>query len=229
MVKTSGLDGFADKMKQVVSEVVQKEVEKAQKAVNKHVDNKADKIKRFRQEASRMASMANKRLQRLEGNKLTDSPAYQGWLQATGGKRFGIRGKSYNEVQSEMAKMRNFINASTSTVRGANRVLKEIANNTGIRYSNLAQIKAYSKQFFQIASKVEQYLRTVDDIASAIGYQKIWEQINKYVQARKIDLSNAENDVDRMVHEVTNALREYDKPISINEGSFNAWFKLPKT
>ena len=212
-----------------IGEAVQKEVEKAQKAVNKHVDKKSDRIRRFRQEASRMASMANKRLQRLEGNNLRDSPAYQGWLNATGGQRFGIRGKSYNEVQSEMAKMRTFLNASTSTVRGANRVLKEIAKNTGIRYSNLSQLRQYGKQFFQIASKVEQYLRTVDDMASAIGYQKIWEQINKYVQQQRIDLSNAENDVDRMVSEVTKALREYEKPISINEGSFNAWFKLPKT
>lgn len=221
-VNTSGVGETLEK-------AIEKEVKKAQKIVNKKVDEKTEKIRRFRKEASRMASMANKRLQRLEGNNLRDSPAYQGWLKATGGKRFGIRGKSYNEVQSEMAKMRAFLNASTSTVRGANRVLKEIAKNTGIKYRNLSQLRAYGKQFFHIASKVEQYLRTVDDMASAIGYQKIWEQINKYVQQQKIDLSNAENDVDRMVSEVTKALREYDKPISINERSFNVWFKLPKT
>ena len=214
-------------VKQVIEKAVEKEVKKAQKIVNKHVDEKTDKIRRFRREASRMASMANKRLNRLEKNNLTDSPAYQGFLKS-GGQRFGIRGKSYNEVQKEMARMRRFINAETSTIRGVNRVLKEIANNTGIKYSNLKQLRQYSKQFFQVASKVEQYLRTDDDMASAIGYQKIWEQINKYVKQQRIDLSNAENDVDKMVHEVTKALREYEKPISINEGNFNAWFKLPK-
>lgn len=219
-VDTSGV-------KQVIEKAVEKELKKAQKIVNKHVDEKTDRIRRFRREASRMASMANKRLNRLEKNNLTDSPAYQGFLEG-GGKRFGIRGKSYNEVQKEMARMRRFINAETSTIRGVNRVLKEIAKNTGIKYSNLTQLRQYSKQFFQVASKVEQYLRTVDDMASAIGYQKIWEQINKYVKQQRIDLSNAENDVDKMVHEVTKALREYEKPISINEGNFNAWFKLPK-
>ena len=212
-----------------IEKVVEKEVKKVEKAVNKHVDKKAEKIRAFRREASRLASMANKRLQRLEYNKLQDTPAYQSWLEMTGGKRFGIRGKSYNEVQSEVAKIRRFLNATTSTVRGANRVLKEIAKNTGIKYRNLTQLKAYSKQFFLIASKVEQYLRTVDDMASAIGYQKIWEQINEYVREQRINLDNAENDVDRMVHEITKALREYDKPISITGSNFNVWFKLPKT
>lgn len=229
MVEITGFDDIANKINKIVGDVVEKEVKKATKSINKHVNRKADKIRAYRREASRLASMANKRLQRLEGNQLTDAPAYRGWQQATGGKRFSIRGKSYNEVQSEVAKMRTFLNASTSTVRGANRVLKEIASNTGIRYRTLSQIKQYSRQFFEIASKVEQYLRTVDDMASAIGYQKIWEQINQYVQRQRIDLGNAENDVDRMVSEVTKAIREYEKPISINEGSLNAWFKLPKT
>lgn len=219
-VDTSGVKGTLEK-------AIEKEVKKAQKIVNKHVDKKTEKIRMFRKEVSRLASMANKRLERLEKNNLTDTPAYQGFLRS-GGKRFGIKGKSYNEVQKEMARIRNFINAETSTIRGANRVLKEIANNTGIKYKNLTQLRQYSKQFFQIASKVEQYLRTVDDMASAIGYQKIWEQINKYVQKQRIDLSKAENDVDKMVHEITNALREYEKPISINEENFSAWFKLPK-
>ena len=49
------------------------------------------------------------------------------------------------------------------------------------------------------------------------------------MQRQRIDLGSAENDVDRMVSEITKAIREYEKPISINEGSLNAWFKLPKT
>lgn len=219
-VDTSGVKGTLEK-------AIEKERKKAQKIVNKKVDEKTEKIRRFRREVSRLASIANKRLARLEKNNLTDSPAYQGFL-SSGGKRFGVKGKDYNEIQKEMARIRRFLNAETSTVRGANRVLREIANNTGIKYKNLKQLRQYSKQFFQIASKVEQYLRTVDDIASAIGYQKIWEQINNYVQQQRIDLSNAENDMDRIVYEVTQALREYEKPITINEGNFSAWFKLPK-
>lgn len=213
-----------------VNKAIKKEAKKAQKIVNKHVDKKTERIRAFRREASRLVSMANKRLIRLEANKLTDTPAYQKLVEIMGPKpRFGIRGKSYNEVQREVAIMRQFLNAKTSTVRGANRVLKEIAKNTGIKYKNLKELRSKAKQFFELASKIEQYLRTVDDMASAIGYQRIWQQINTYVKEQRIDLSRAENDIDRMVYEITKALREYDKPISINEGNFSAWFKLPKT
>lgn len=213
-----------------VNKAIKKEAKKAQKIVDKYVDKKVERIRAFRREASRLVSMANKRLIRLEANKLTDAPAYQKLVEIMGTKpRFGIRGKSYNEVQREVSIMRQFLNAKTSTVRGANRVLKEMARNTGIKYKNLKELRSKAKQFFELASKIEQYLRTVDDMASAIGYQRIWEQINTYVKEQRIDLSKAENDIDRMVYEITEALREYDKPISINEGNFSAWFKLPKT
>lgn len=214
-----------------VNKAIKREAKKAQKIVDKHVDKKVERIRAFRREASRLASMANKRLQRLEGNKLTDAPAYQKLVEIMGVSRprFSIRGKDYNEVQKEVAIMRQFLNAKTSTVRGANQILKEMARNTGIKYKNLKELRSKAKQFFVLASKIEQYLRTVDDMASAIGYQRIWEQINTYVKEQRIDLSKAENDIDRMVHEITKALREYDKPISINEGNFSAWFKLPKT
>ena len=47
----------------------------------------------FRKEISRKASLANKRLARLEKNGLTDSPAYQKVMEG-GGKRFSIRCKT---------------------------------------------------------------------------------------------------------------------------------------
>ena len=56
--------------------------------------------KALRAQVSRLASMANKRLERLEKNELTSSPAYQKWEQ-DGRHRFSVSGKSYSEVQSE--------------------------------------------------------------------------------------------------------------------------------
>lgn len=165
--------------------------------------------KELRKEVSRLASMANKRLKRLEEAGLTHSPAYQKWL-AEGGKKFGVKGKTINEVQAELARIRNFINAKTSTIRGLNATLKEMAANTGMKYSNLKELHAKSEKFFELASKVEQYLRTVEDIASAIGYQKIWEAINQYVEATETDLTSASIDIDKMVEIITNALASRD-------------------
>lgn len=182
---------------------------------------KAQRIVLYRAEASRLASMANKRIQRLEKNKLTDSPAYQRYLK-DGGHKFGVRGKSYNQVQSEVARLKRFLSSETSTVRGVTNVLKNMANNTGIKYSNLTDLKRKSAKFFQLASKVEQYLRTVDDMASAIGYQKIWEVINEYTTAQSIDLARGDVDVDNMIEAVTQAIREYDEPVKTESG----WYSL---
>lgn len=151
----------------------------------------------FRKEVSRLASLANKRIQRLEDAKLTDSPAYQKWVE-NGSVKFGVKGKTYNQLQSEMARLNRFINAQTSTIRGINSNLKEMAANTGIKYGTLKELRSKAANFFELSSKVEQYLRTVNDMASAIGYNKIWEVINEYVEREKIDLSGAENNIDEL-------------------------------
>lgn len=184
---------------------------------------KESNIRKFRSEASRKAAIANKRIERLERNGLKDSPAYQKYVVEGGGK-FGVKGKTFNEVQREMARLNNFINSKTSTIRGINSTLKELAVNTGIKYGNLTELRAKSAKFFELASKVEQYLRNVDDMASAIGYQKIWEAINQYTRQAKIDLSSSEVDIDSMIESVTNALKEYDTPIKAPGGG--NWFLL---
>lgn len=192
---------------------------------------KENRIREYRKEASRLSSMANKRIARLEKNNLTDSPAYKNLLGADGVvPRFGIRGKDYNQVQSEVARMNKFLNNTTSTVRGAHKVLKDMAKNTGIKYKNLTELKTKSKQFFELSSKVEQYLRTVDDMASAIGYQKIWEQVNQYVKEQETEFDGAEMDIDKAILDVTNAIKEYEEKIYIEdiEGNNFGWFQLDK-
>ena len=205
---------------------------KAQSRLQENVNEKAARINEYRKEASRMASLANKRVKRLEKNNLKDSPAYRGYLEK-GGKKFSVRGKDYNQVQAEVARMKAFIDANTSTVRGVNNYLKEIAANTGIKYKNLTELRDKAPKFFELASKVEQYLRDVEDMASAIGYGKIWESINVYVEQNKIDLRSSENDVDKMIEDVTQAIKEFEKPeyVNLNDiDGFNggAWYNLPK-
>lgn len=190
--------------------------------INREVPEKENRIRGYRAEASKLVSLANKRIKRLESNELTDSPAYKAYIE-TGGK-FGVRGKDHNQLQAEVARLRKFIEAETSTVKGVTNTLREMASNTGIKYYNLKDLRSKASKFFELSSKVEQYLRTVDDMASAIGYQKIWETINQYVKNEQIDLSNAEGDIDGMVKAVTDAIKEYDQPIQKLGG--NGWFTL---
>lgn len=187
------------------------------------IKNKEQKIRELRAEASRLSAIANKRVQRLESNNLTDTPAYRTYIE-NGGKKFGVKGKDYNEVQQELAKLRRFIDSKTSTVRGTNNVLKEIAQNTGIKYKNLAELREKSGKFFELASKVEQYLRTVEDIASAIGYQQIWEAITTYTDEARINLADGNVSVEDMVKRVTDALTQYENPAPLFGG--DGWYSL---
>ena len=151
--------------------------------------------------------MANKRLTRLEASNLTDSPAFQ-TATKDGKVRFGVRGKNYNQLQQEYARLRNFLEAETSTIRGINRNLKNIAQTTGIKYKTIGELRQKTANFFQLSSMVEQYLRTVEDMASAIGYQKIWEAVNQYTQENKIDLADTEMTVEKMQDIVAEVVKE---------------------
>lgn len=187
-------------------------------------NTKTDNIKAMRKEASRLASLANKRVARLERNELKESPAYKQYIESGG--KFGVKGKDYNQVQQELSRLRRFIDSQTSTVKGTIDNLKTMAANTGITYKNLKDLKQKSSKFFELAGKVEQYLRTVDDMASAVGYQKIWEAINEYTDKAKIDLGDSEANIDTMIAAVTDAIKEYETPDTINEINENFYYRL---
>lgn len=164
---------------------------------------------KLKAEVSRLASMANKRIVRLENNGLQESPAYKKWVDE-GGAKFSVRGKNYNQLQQELARVRNFVNAKTSTVRGLNNTLKEMAANTGIKYGSVRELQSKAKNFFDLAQKIENYLRQTENSASAIGYRPIWEAINSYVEQEKINLGDADLDITKLTEEI-GKLTTYEK------------------
>lgn len=170
----------------------------------------SDEYLRLKAEVSRKASMANKRLVRLENNNLTSSPAYQKWFDYQGGVKFSVKGKDYNQLQQELVRVNQFIEAKTSTVRGLNKVLKEMAENTGIKYGSVKELQSKSKNFFALADKIKEYLRQTEGSASAIGYQPVWQAINEYVQQEKIDLGDSELEIDGLVDKIAQ-LTSYEK------------------
>lgn len=155
------------------------------------------KIARLKSKISSLARKANARLRRLEQAELTSSPAYQHWLN-TGATNFGVRGKDYNQLQAELARLNNFLNAKTSTVRGAKNVLNEIASNTGM-LGDYNAILANSSNFFRLAGMVEEYLRSAGDAASAINYREIWQAVNTYVQTSGSAIDGAEADIKAII------------------------------
>lgn len=176
-----------------------------------------EEYRRLNKETSRLASMANKRLKRLERNELTDLPAYQSWVDG-GSIKFSVANKDYNQLQSEFWRLKRFLDNKTSLVRQANNTLKEMAKATGIKYNNLSELKAKSKQFFRLANKIKEYYKTSDKNAFALDYQKIWEQINTQLKQGMIELGETEN-IDQTLDKFLKAMEEV-QPVEENQEGF---------
>lgn len=180
--------------------------------------NYDSEMNKLKQELRRKVAIANKRLTRLENNDLTELPAYKQWRDYGGGVKFSSAGSDYNQLQSELARVDRFINARTSLVRESNKYLKEIANLTNLKYKSVSELPDLLSNFFEVSSKIEQYLRQAEGSASAIGYQKIWEVVNKYVSDQDADLSN--------VNEVVASMIEELGYIKVYEEVDNMWDKI---
>jgi|LSQX01.1.fsa_nt_gb ribosome-binding ATPase YchF (GTP1/OBG family) len=179
----------------------------------------------LKREIQRKANIAHKRLERLERNNLTQLPAYQQWVK-DGEVRFGVRGKTYNELQAELARLNRFLDSKTSTVREANKHLKDIAQMTGVKYKSVKELPNKLENFFRISEKIEEYLRNIEDSASAIGYHKIWEVVNEVVEKEGMDLEGSERDIESIIQEAIDAL-EYEHIIEITNPEDWNWTIIP--
>lgn len=162
-------------------------------------------VPEFRKEVRRLTDIANKRIKRLEAKDWGDSPALRA-LKEEGIAKFSVKGKTHQEVQTMAARLLKFLNAETSTVRGAVEDIKETAKITGITYDSVKDLKAKAKKFFELASKIKQYLKSQQDTAAALNYRQIWNQINQYVEEQEIDLSAAETSVESLLEDVDEIL-----------------------
>ena len=166
----------------------------------------SDKYLALKKEVSRMASMANKRLVRLERNELTELPAYKSWVD-NGSIKFSVANKDYNQLQAEFWRLKNFLDNKTSLVRQANSFLRKMATSTGIKYNSLADLKAKSRDFFELANKIKEYYKSAELNAQALDYQKIWEQINTQIKQGAIEIGQ-EQSIDEVLQKYLNAMDE---------------------
>lgn len=177
-------------------------------------DNHIQNEKKLKAEIRRKAALANKRLSRLEKNGLKNLPAYRNWLDYKGGVKFSVKGKTHNQLVAELARVDSFINSKTSTVRGANKVLKEIANTNHISYKRIGELNTKLSNFFELYSKAKQYLENTADVANAIGSNFIMETISNYVKKEDIDLETGMTEYDGVIESVTDLLTEqYDEQV----------------
>ena len=164
-----------------------------------------DKERKYRQEASRKVSMANKRLKRLEDQDLSMSPSYKKWVDE-GGQKFGIRGKTTEEVKAEVARLNKFLKQTTSTVKGTKKYLTNIASQVGIKnYDSYQSLNSQLKDFFEVSDRVREYLKNSKEIAVSIGYKKIWQEVNEYAETVGKDFASLNKDIVEIASSITQA------------------------
>lgn len=164
-----------------------------------------DEEKKYRQEASRKVSMANKRLKRMEEQNLTMSPAYKKWIDE-GGQKFGVRGKSTDEVRAEVARLNKFLKQTTSTVRGTKKYLTNVAVQVGIvDYNSYQSLNSQLKDFFEVSDRVREYLKNSKEVSVSIGYKKIWEQVNEYAETVGKEFNSLNRDIAEIAKSITQA------------------------
>lgn len=163
-------------------------------------------VQGIKEELRGKVAMANKRIARLEKNDLTELSAYRSWSNQDnwrGGEKFSSAGSNYRDLQKELARVDKFLNNKSSLVREANKQLKSIADNTGIKYEKVSDLPQLTSKFFELASKAEQYLRNVQGTV-AVQYQEIWQEINAYLEKESIDLNESGADVEQILNEIMN-------------------------
>ena len=161
--------------------------------------------KKYRQEASRKVSMANKRLKRMEEQNLTMSPTYKKWIDE-GGQKFGVKGKSTTEVRAEVARLNKFLKQTTSTVRGTKKYLTNVAEQVGIvNYNSYQSLNSQLKDFFEVSDRVREYLKNSKEVSVSIGYKKIWEQVNEYAETVGKEFNSLNSDIVEIAKSITQA------------------------
>ena len=165
-----------------------------------------DAVQAIKEDLRGKVAMANKRIARLEKNNLTELSAYRSWSNKDnwrGGEKFSSAGSNYRDLQKELARVDKFLNNKSSLVREANKQLKSIADNTGIKYEKVSDLPQLTSNFFELASKAEQYLRNVQGTV-AVQYQEIWQEINAYLEKESIDLNESGVDLEQILNEIMN-------------------------
>lgn len=186
----------------------------------------ADLVKKLKAEIQKKANIAHKRLARLERNNLTELPAYQQWVKE-GKVRFGVKGKNYNELQAELARLNRFLDSKTSLVRQANQYLKDIARLTDVEYKSVKELPNKLRDFFRLSEKVEEYLRNVEGTASAIGYHKIWEVVNEVVRMEEGELGQSNEELDRLLTKILESL-DYEHRLGLDHQEFESFWSIVK-
>lgn len=200
--KMTGKREDARQFTEDVAKQVTKEIKKEKKKYSKERRELANKV-------SQMARTANKRLDRLQKNNLEGQSAYKAWFD-DGAVRFSVKGKSYQELQKEYWRVQKFLDAQTSTIKGAKENMQRVAREVMkidkdvVSGMSLQELNDATSNFFKIADEMQKHYEEINDNARRIDYQKIFQEIQQYFDIEELILMRQDADFDDLVDQMRN-------------------------
>ena len=186
------------------------------------------------QVTSILSSAANKRIARIEKANVT-SPAVQNVMRHEG--KFSVKGKNTNQLRSEFARARNFMQNTTSTLRGAKASARQIEKNLGLdrkktKKGGKSVPSNLKKEHKRISQKRERLEKTL------AKRREQGKKPTKNMIKREKALAKAERDLAKKVMEGSKTQRkafmEYlytadkDKFLSKFWETYNKWLETPE-
>lgn len=185
------------------------------------------------QVTSILSSAANKRIARIEKAGIT-SPAVANVRKHDG--KFSVKGKNTNQLRSEFARARNFMQNATSSVRGAKQSARQIEKNLGlgetVKKVSKAMPSYLKKEHKRLVQKRERLNRTLEK-RRAQGKKPTKNMIKREQALKQAEKSLAEK-VMKGTKTQRKAFMEYlysadrDKFLSKFWETYNKWLETPE-
>ena len=148
----------------------------SRKAIKAKIQLSKGKQRALRARVEAQIKDAKQRIKQLEKNGLKETPALNELNKR--GTTLTTKGKNYNQLQSTYFSLQKFLKAQTSTAEGALRVLEQTAKIIGAENTTPQGLKDLAEEFFSIASKTDELLKTGENKYSA-GSARIFEAIRR--------------------------------------------------
>lgn len=181
---------------------VKKSVKTATKVfdgIRKERERKIEEYRNLRKEVSRFASIANKRVKRLEVKGFNESSkAYRDAFGQGISEKFGIRGlQNRKEVLREKERIQNFLSAQTSTITGFKKYLDGVAARRGEKIPG-NDYQAYANKYSNLY-RAHERLRQFRPAALPYSSDDEMEQINSVLEQLGDDYKYDSEELDTIV------------------------------
>lgn len=148
----------------------------SRKTIKAKIQVSKGKQRSLRARVESQIQQAKRQIKEIEKNGLKETPAITELNKR--GTTLTTKGKNYNQLQSTYFSLDKFLKAQTSTAQGAIRVLEQTARIIGAENTTPQGLKDLAKEFFEIASKTDELLKTGETKYSA-GSTRIFEAIRR--------------------------------------------------